>query len=210
MNIRQGNKGSVLIVVSVTVVIILAMIVAISYANNKKKNELKKAEMQNQTETSITTKNNNVLNKEINKEETVDVALDYQLYVKLKNVVGDNELEGDVFSSGAGGNVKASYLESGYLMVASFNDLPDPAAGYFYESWLIREGDDQDTINAGRAEKVNGSYVGAYTSENDITDHDLFILTLEKNDEAKEPSKDRIFEGRLENVEMNDGVPYPL
>lgn len=204
MYIKQREKGSIVIVVSIMVFIILAMAFVLGYANNKKKNELKQTEIQKQTEVETVDKS-----KEVKTQEQVETEMQYQFLSELKNVVGGKKIKGVVFD-GASGNVKASYLESGYFMVASFDNLPDPEDGYFYEGWLVREGEDPDIVSAGRVGKADGAYTNVYTSLDDMTDHDLFVLTLENDDEAKEPSKDRIFEGRLENIEMNDGVPYPL
>jgi len=93
----------------------------------------------------------------------------------------------------ASGLAKARYEET-YEMLATFKDLIDPEDGFFYEGWIIRKGLQSSVISTGKAEKVDGVFMNAFTSDEDLSDHLEYVLTLEPDDGNPAPA-DHVVEG---------------
>ena len=47
----------------------------------------------------------------------------------------------------------------------------------FYEGWIVRKGDAFDVISTGKVEKIEEIYTNMYSSGQDLTDHDFYVLT---------------------------------
>lgn len=99
-------------------------------------------------------------------------------------------------SGGVGfGEAKANFEDNKYDLIVSFENLPVPSGTDYYEGWIVRN-DDQSVISTGKVIIENGIYMNNYTSEQDLTDHDYYILTLETDDGDPAPAK-HILEGQL-------------
>lgn len=101
------------------------------------------------------------------------------------------ELE-DVSGGDAAGYAGA-YFNEGYRLYVLMTDLPHPEDGFFYEGWVVRESP-LSVISTGRADRNLGDYVNSHQSEEDLTDHDLYVLTLEPDDGDPDPAE-HIMEG---------------
>ncbi len=207
MNLKTSKRGSVLVVVSIMIALISAMIIILLYANNK--NNLKSTEIQKKekTEQAVKTiKNDKNLNTQNLNEKTdfssTDKVLEikYQYFADLVDIFGNKEAGGVIFKDNLKGNVKVTYLNNSYLMLASFENLPDLKDGNFYNGWLVKEGNPSDIINAGKAVKVRDVYMNAYTSEKDLTDYNFYILSIEDNDDGEEPSSYSVLSGQIKPV----------
>jgi len=107
----------------------------------------------------------------------------------------NGELE-DVSGGNATGYAGASILESGkYYLYVTFDDLPNPEEGFFYEGWVVKK--PFSVISTGPAERVLGKYHNAYESETDLLDHDFYVLTIEPDDGNPDPA-DHVLEGTME------------
>jgi hypothetical protein len=206
MNLKASKRGSITVVISIMVAIITAMVIVLIYTNNKEKSNLKQTEIQKETEIYEITKNSknsdvDTLNKGSDFDSTDRVLeIKYQYFGDLVAVLNNKELKEPVLKENLKGNVKVSYLDNSYLLVASFENLPDFKDNSFYNGWLIKEEDTPSIINTGKAVKVGGVYINAYTSEKDLTDHDVYILSIERNDNIEKPSSNRVLNGEIKLV----------
>ena len=96
------------------------------------------------------------------------------------------------------GSANSSYLEGyGYTLEANFPNLPALEEGFFYEGWVVRS-EPLSVISTGKAldheeaadiYPINeGAFVNTYESEQDLTDHIKYILTLEPDDGDPAPA----------------------
>ncbi len=105
----------------------------------------------------------------------------------------------EVNTAGASsGKARAAFNEK-YHLIAEFKNLPDPNGTDFYEGWIVRQAPDLDVISTGKAVKENGVYVNVYKSDEDLLDHDFYVLTLEPDDGNPDPAE-HILEGTLELI----------
>ena len=83
--------------------------------------------------------------------------------------------------------------------------LPElDADEYFYEGWIVRKGADFSVISTGPVEydAKLAQWVNKYQSEQDLTDHLQYVLTLEPNDNDPAPAA-HVLDGVMEPLEMN-------
>lgn len=103
----------------------------------------------------------------------------------------------DVAGGTASGIAKAGYTtENGYMLYATFKNLPELEEGYFYEGWIVRRGEEFSALSTGELEMVDGEYVNAYASGDDLTDHTFYVLTLEPDDGDPAPAE-HVLEGKM-------------
>jgi len=118
-------------------------------------------------------------------EENVAVITDYQYSGSLEDVSGGN----------ATGVANANYDQSGYTLHATFINLPELDEGYFYEGWVVRKSPN-DVISTGTANMENGVYLNRFSSNENLTDHNFYVLTLEPDDGNPAPAE-HVLEGTL-------------
>lgn len=108
------------------------------------------------------------------------------------------ELE-DVSGGDATGVVKATFKDGVYYMHAEMDRLPDPETfgeGYFYEGWIVRT-ENLHVLSTGVVDvDITGHGENTYTSKQNWSDHDFFVLTIEPDDGDPAPA-DHILEGRM-------------
>lgn len=101
-------------------------------------------------------------------------------------------------SGGDGSGLATRKYEAGKFTHAVLADLSDPAAGYFYEGWLVRgkEGDENFAyISTGRLTLAKGGYMLEFESSRDYSEYSGVVVTLERVDDKK-PEK-HILEGNF-------------
>lgn len=99
-------------------------------------------------------------------------------------------------SGGDASGLATRKFESGKFTHAVLADLSDPAAGYFYEGWLVRgrQGDENFAyISTGRLTLAKGGYMLEFESSRDYSEYSEVVVTLEAVDDKK-PEK-HILEG---------------
>lgn len=108
----------------------------------------------------------------------------------------------DVTNGDARGAASASFgTETKYLLEASVMSLPELEEGFFYEGWLVRTERGLNVLSTGALmEMSNGDFLNLYESETDLSDHTLYIVTLEPDDGDPAPAE-HVLEGELEPVE---------
>lgn len=117
--------------------------------------------------------------------EDIMMQMDYAYMGGLEDVSGGN----------ATGIAYTNYDSNGYIVYATFENLPALEPNFFYEGWVVRK-NPQDILSTGALDMVEGVYINTFTSSNDLTDHDFYVLTLEPDDGDPAPA-DHILEGTL-------------
>lgn len=102
----------------------------------------------------------------------------------------------DVTGGPASGAAIMAISESGTYLTAAFEELPDPAEGYFYEGWLVRTQGELSVLSTGA---LKGD-MNFFDSELDLSDHNQYVLTLEPDDGDPAPA-DHVVEGTFIQTE---------
>lgn len=119
----------------------------------------------------------------------------YQYSGELADVTNGEDVRGINTGGNATGVAKANWDGSQYLMVATFENLPEPQNDDFYEGWIVRQ-EPFEFISTGELMLVDGEYVNGYRSDEDLTEYDFYVLTIEPNDGDPAPA-DHIVEGTM-------------
>ncbi len=102
----------------------------------------------------------------------------------------------DVTGGGSFGLAFSTTESGGYALLAKMGNLPIPQQGYRYEGWLVRRGSELSVIPLGPATQIEEQFVQVFLTQEDISDHDFYVLTLEPDDENPTPAE-HILEGTL-------------
>lgn len=126
--------------------------------------------------------------------------LSFSWATTVKDVTNKETIRGINTKGGARGDVFADIVTTNknYVLFGTFDNLPDPKGDDFYEGWIVRRGENFSVISTGKLVKNDtyGVYENFYMSNEDLTDHDFYVLTLEPNDDDPAPA-DHILEGTL-------------
>ena len=102
----------------------------------------------------------------------------------------------DVTGGEASGSAMASYGDGLYSLMATFSDLPEPEGTDFYEGWVVRQSP-LSVLSTGAVEKEElGFFMNAFTSSDNLLDHDFYVLTIEPDDGDPAPAG-HVLEGTL-------------
>jgi hypothetical protein len=119
----------------------------------------------------------------------------------------DNDVEfqytgnlSDVSGGNATGTASAGFVGGKYMLVATFQNLPDPMEGYFYEGWVVLREPSMNVRSTGKVEKTAGIYTNTFDSNEDLTSHNFYVLTLEPDDGDPAPAK-HIVEGEMKRID---------
>jgi hypothetical protein len=105
----------------------------------------------------------------------------------------------DVTGGDASGFAEAGFNVENemYLLSMIGQNLPDLEPGYFYEGWIVRRGSNMSVISTGELEmEAPGTYTNVFSTMQNLTDHDFYVLTLEPDDGDPAPA-DHILDGEL-------------
>lgn len=97
----------------------------------------------------------------------------------------------DVSGGDASGLATRKY-EAGRFTHTVLADLPELAAGSFYEGWLVS---DSDVVSTGRLRVAKGGYLLEFTSTTDYSDYNEVVVTQEKK--ADQLPEDHVLEGNF-------------
>jgi hypothetical protein len=129
-----------------------------------------------------------------------DNLIDAQELIKLNadliDVTKSQEVQGINTNEKSNGVAKATYKDNQYNLIATFENLPDPNGTDFYEGWIVRKGIRFNVISTGRAKKIEGKYVNEFQTDQNLIDHDFYVLTIEPDDGDPAPAG-HILEGKL-------------
>ncbi len=191
-NLHKNNKYGLLVLLSV--VFLLSGFGCNSKDNVEKETMTGKMElgefvgdMQTKEKMEESTVSTDKMMKKFNGTETgmMMTKTDYQYEGFLEDVSGGN----------ASGVAKASFEDGTYKLLASFSDLPPLEKDYFYEGWVVRK-NPFDFISTGAAKNMGGIYNNLYQSDQNLTDYDFYVLTLEPDDGDPAPAA-HIVEGTM-------------
>ncbi len=84
----------------------------------------------------------------------------------------------DVTGGRSTGVVMATFQDEMFKLQANFENLPQLAKNTFYEGWLVRA-EPFHFISTGEVIYENGAWVNYYTSEANLTDHTIYVVTIE-------------------------------
>lgn len=124
------------------------------------------------------------------------MSMTYEYSGQLADVTDGNDVRGINTGGNSSGVARASFKDGSYMLLATFENLPDPAGTDFYEGWVVRKGENLSVISTGKAEKTVGKYSNTYSSGSDLTDHTFCVLTIEPDDGDPAPA-DHILEGTM-------------
>jgi hypothetical protein len=134
--------------------------------------------------------------KAVDLETTMEMKeLLYQYSGELTDVTNAEDVRGINTGGNASGVAKSNWDGSQYLLFATFENLPEPTADDFYEGWIVRE-EPFAFISTGKVEVVDGVYTNSYRSDQDLTEYNVYVLTLEPNDDDPAPA-DHIVDGTM-------------
>ncbi len=91
---------------------------------------------------------------------------------------------------------KAAFSNDIYSLAVVFENLPKPQNWDFYEGWIVQKEPFQ-FISTGKIEEKGGIDTNTFTSYEDYSSYDFYVLTIEADDGNPEPW-DHILEGTLE------------
>lgn len=106
-------------------------------------------------------------------------------------------------SGGTATGYAGAYFSDEYYLFAEFEDLPVLEDGYFYEGWVVRQSP-LSVISTGATVISEDMHYNEFSSEEDLTDHDFYVLTLEPDDGDPAPAA-HILEGTMIQLETNSG-----
>lgn len=119
--------------------------------------------------------------------------------VVIENPIEDYELSGslsDVTGGNASGFAAATFAGDTYKLYAEFQDLPELEDGYFYEGWVVRNSP-LSVISTGATTNEDGLEINVFESDEDLSDHLFYVLTLEPDDGDPAPAA-HVLEGTME------------
>ncbi|MBI5794388.1 anti-sigma factor [Candidatus Uhrbacteria bacterium] len=100
----------------------------------------------------------------------------------------------DVTGGESYGLAHATFKNGTYTLVVDLGNLTEPSEGHSYQGWLVKRGEGMAVVNAGTAVKTETGYALVFTSWQDLSDDDFFVLTLETTDGPSTP-EEHILEG---------------
>lgn len=126
----------------------------------------------------------------------------YQFKATLTDVTKGQEITGIQTNNQATGIAQATFSNGKYQLLATFKNLPDPQGTDFYEGWIVKPGIIPSIKSSGKAIKANGNYQNIFTSNQDLTNHDFYALTIEPDDGDPAPAE-HILEGTMTKIITN-------
>lgn len=101
----------------------------------------------------------------------------------------------DVSGGQAAGVAQAGLTDGLYNLLAEFDQLPELEDDYFYEGWVVRK-EPFHFISTGETIKQGENEFNIFSIQEDLTDHDFYVLTLEPDDGDPAPAE-HILEGTM-------------
>jgi hypothetical protein len=121
----------------------------------------------------------------IDQDENDFMKISYDYYGDLVDVSGGQ----------AAGVAQAGLMDGMYNLLAEFDQLPEPQGTDFYEGWVVRK-EPFHFISTGELSKQGENYFNVFSVQEDLTDHDFYVLTLEPDDGDPAPAE-HILEGTM-------------
>ena len=121
-------------------------------------------------------------------------AASFAYRAQLSDVTGGSLIRG-LSAQAPSGAVQANYSDGEYQLFALFQNLAVPIGDDYYQGWLVRP-EPFGFVSLGNLTYVDGVFVQAYRSKQDLTPYTGYVVTLEANDANPAPA-DHILQGTL-------------
>lgn len=110
----------------------------------------------------------------------------------------------DITNGDATGVVLVTYQDEMYKLQANFENLPLLEDNFFYEGWVVRP-KPFHFISTGELVSEDGEWANYYASATDLTDHTMYVLTIEPTDDGSQGEPDpapaeHLLEGTLSRL----------
>src|SRR3989344_6527669 len=128
--------------------------------------------------------------EELKVPETLSV--EESLEEKLNIQIPDDSDKADLkdATGGSSSGIFSRKSENGKFVSSFVADLPVPAAGKYYEAWLVKGekgSEDYSIVSAGRLRSAKGGYLLDFNSNTDYSGYNKILVTLEsKSDSSPE------------------------
>lgn len=123
---------------------------------------------------------------------------DYDLNGTLVDVTAGKIIRNINTEGKAEGAVESRFKDNKYELRATFVNLPEPTGTDFYEGWIVRKGENMDVVSTKSLSRINGEWVNVFESDEDLSDHTFYVVTLEPYDNNPLPYDSHILEGYLD------------
>lgn len=100
----------------------------------------------------------------------------------------------DVTGGESYGLAHATFENGVFTLVAELGNLTEPTERFSYQGWVVKRGDEMTLVNLGSAVKTETGYALVFTSSQDLSDYNFFVLTLETLD-GLSSAEEHILEG---------------
>ena len=102
----------------------------------------------------------------------------------------------DVTGGTSYGLAYTKFEKGSFTLYAKMGGLPVPSDGYHYEGWIVKRNDGMRVIDVGTAVQEKDQFLNIYSSLEDLTGYDFYVLTLEPNDDNSSPAE-HLLEGMI-------------
>ena len=100
----------------------------------------------------------------------------------------------DVTGGESYGLAHATFENGLYKLRVEMGSLTEPSETFSYQGWLVKRGEAMIIVNIGTAVKTETGYSMVFTSSQDLSEFDFFVLTLEQTGGLSTP-EEHILEG---------------
>ena len=190
---EKKNIHYIIILVIIILIIIFGLNYYISKTAEESDQDINKSQGENMDQV-IKGEKKEDIDKEPDQDNEID-DMTFQYSGNLSDVSSGNTIRNITTNGNARGFAQADFDGDTYNLKVKFENLPDPNGSDFYEGWVVRQ-NPLSVISTGKVEIVNGIYTNSFSSNQDLTDHSLYALTLEPDDNNPEPA-DHILEGTM-------------
>jgi hypothetical protein len=102
----------------------------------------------------------------------------------------------DVTGGESFGLAHATFANGIFTVVADLGNLTQPAENFVYEGWLVKRGEAMMLVDLGTVTATEKGHALVFTSSQDLSEYDFFVLTLETID-GSSTAEEHILEGRF-------------
>lgn len=129
--------------------------------------------------------------------EPAEAPFPYTISTTLRDVTDGATLYGGYTTNpDSTGEARAGYDGEDYRLETTFENMPLAGEDAFYEGWIVTP-DGSSVISTGElVREAEGMYSNAYSDTTDLTDHTLYVLTLEPRDGDPAPAE-HVLEGTM-------------
>lgn len=122
-----------------------------------------------------------------------ETGLESQVGIEIPEDIEKTKLE-DVKGGEAMGIATRKFEEDEFEHTVTAS-LPDPEPGKFYQGWLGKDG---ELVPSARLVKKKGGWVLSFTDQEDKTDFNRVVITLEEKDD--DLPEERVLEGEFQGL----------